>query len=1125
MNDLYGGESVRSSSPPSSPSHKRYKGQGKKGLKTLLCSMSALFMWLFLCASSCSPGHLVTPVRLQHPPGIVSLAVSMGTIVDTLPEGDVFSLPYDRYTKDVDGGWTWGNSTCLSDDLNDQLKQVVRDRKHAFAYSMKDITGYKRSYVKIPLKDESERIWIPQRRESQLDRDIKNEKCSELLDADIIEPSNSHQFACATTQPAKKDAEGNWVDKRFCVDLRPVNTRSIPDKYGMHHPDDLFQMLADSVIFTKIDLRSGFHQLVLHPDDKQKTSFWWNNQLWCFKRLPYGYINATAEFQKVMDAEIAAARLTNCARAFVDDVIIHSRTPEEHVKHVAAVLDMLASCGLFAHPEKSIFGADVVEYLGHNVSKYGISPMDAKVAAIKELPIPSNVSELRSVLGFTGYYRQYVRDYSAIANPLNKLLQKGINFTWTAQHDEAFQQLKDQLCRPGVALRRFDYKLPTLLYTDWSNKGLGAVLTQLHPDGKEYLVGCISRSLNKHERNYSSPKGETLAAVWAMKVFRPYLHGIHFKLVTDHQALKWILTTSQLSGQFARWALSLMDYDFEIEHRAGTENVQADTFSRFPRESTADNTGARLDEDSSPVVPFTTLLTHGIYRCDPKVAELALITSNAAGIDQYAPRLDMWIPDWLRDDRATEIADSTHQVVHDKLRNAFQQSVRTLKNMPVSHAPVTPVQIEDQLYSVNTTVLGSRFTEAAAKGVVVIELFGGLLSGVEMLLRNDVPVTAIRYSDINASAQTCAQFRATSLATQYPHLLDMSAVQDMFSLPQDVRDIQPSQVQSMVQQFPDHQFIVVGGWECQDLSPAGSLKGLEGAKSSTFYSLIKVLSYFQQFCRKPPGYVIENTAFQHNFLSSTISSEHFQYVCSVLGTPVLLDAARFGSYAHRLRNFWTNLADTNQLQALLSAVHRTPSPAQTILDPGRFAQYSLKDDRPPFYPANKLGQPLQAFPTLVAARSSYSFRNGKSGQVFDTSLNAWTELTVNERERALGYDTDTTAAPGLSLLDRHVLTGSCIDANTAHYLLAAAQLLALNQSHIACHVVHSNTTLSSTDLHVKYGPGFDIMHKQGWRAGQALGRSTAIPSTVLNPPYATTSRAGIGHPLSVKCLGGGRIQH
>jgi hypothetical protein len=252
-----------------------------------------------------------------------------------------------------------------------------------------------------------------------------------------------------------------------------------------------------------------------------------------------------------------------------------------------------------------------VSYLGHAVSESGLTPQEAKIKAEKEMKAPLNQSELHTVLGFLSYYRCYVPDFSSIAQPLNSLLAGKAAWQWGPDQQQALEALKDEMCRPGKILRHLDPKREILLHTDWSMKGMGAVLGQVDDDGNEYMVACISRSNNKHELNYASYTGELLCVLWAVKTLRPMLHGRKFTVVTDHRPLTWLMTASKdLTGKYARWALALQEHDFDVRYREGAKNQNADALSRMPQESTQDCSGARLD-DAHPAAVTGVLLDGG----------------------------------------------------------------------------------------------------------------------------------------------------------------------------------------------------------------------------------------------------------------------------------------------------------------------------------------------------------------------------------------------------------------------------------------------------------------------------------------------------------------------------------
>ena len=318
-----------------------------------------------------------------------------------MPHGTVDPNPKAKFTKDPDHGWLFGDHPELDPDRRARLQQLLLDRKQqCFAYSLSDMPGYSGIDGDFRIELDSDKpVFCKPRRYSPGEQKVTAEKCGELRDAGIIvRAPPSCKYACRPTLPAKKSPEGLWVDYRFCIDYRPVNERTIADRYGLHLPEDLYRQVGDAQVFSKIDLRGAFHQIPIAAEDQPKTAFWWDNQLWMYTRMPYGLVSGSAKCQRVMDTEIAAAGLSNCALCFVDDLLVYSDSADEHIEHVTAVLDMLHRCGLRAHPDKSIFFTDSIEFLGHNISPLGLSPHESKVAAIKALSSPANLTELRSKL-------------------------------------------------------------------------------------------------------------------------------------------------------------------------------------------------------------------------------------------------------------------------------------------------------------------------------------------------------------------------------------------------------------------------------------------------------------------------------------------------------------------------------------------------------------------------------------------------------------------------------------------------------------------------------------------------------------------------------------------------------
>ena len=913
----------------------------------------------------------------------------------TLPDGEQDLLLQPGYVKDPDHLWIMGNHPEFTNAQLQVFKAELVARRSCFAYQLSDLQGYcgQLGDFTIPLEHDQDIRQRP-RRLSPKEKEIVDEKCQELLQAGFITPCVSTKYAQNVVVAAKKDEAGNWTDYRFCIDYRPINKVTPADKYPLHLADELWDRIGSSKFLTKIDMKSGFHNIRIAPEDQPKTAFWWGNRAYMWARAPFGLKCIANFFQRVMDAQIANVGLMHCCVCFIDDLLVFSDTAEQHIKDVCKVLDAFNAVGLKAHPGKSIFGAPVVEYLGHNVSHYGLSPTEAKVAAIRAIQPPTNVSQLRSVLGLLTYYRCYVPNFGAIAAPFNELLSPTSKWTWDPlRQGKALEQLKDIICTPGRVLRRADPKRPFILHTDWSKEGIGGVLGQMDDDSHEYLIACVSRSLNKHERNYSSPQGEMLAAVWGVKSFRHYLRFTRFTLSTDHQALQWLVTTKELTGQVARWALALQEYDFTVVHRPGIKHQNADTVSRMPQATTLDVTGARLDAESSRVGT-------------PQAACLAVLGwgyQHAASFVHYVAlnavlQADHLVVPWTTQDVLLEPGppvEPTCQQLHDweQLQEQAVRAVSTtlsaLRAVPANPAKPLKAARDPRHGGVHceglcTVCIGQPFfARAVVNGIVLYEPFGGLGAGLEMVLRLGIPVKRYLYSDVDPNARAIVQFRLQSLRHRYPSLLATSATRDALAFPQNVYHVS-SEDFLRAGALNGDQWLVVAGWECQDLSPAGKGKGLAGKRSRSFYPLLNLLATLQLLQQqRPPGFIIENTAFQQH-ASDQVALSDFNLVCDMLGPPVVLDAAQFGSYAHRVRNFWTNLADPCLIQRAVRDVHRDPSRCVADILPPNLVPLKVEHaDVPPRYVCNQPGEPLRAFPCLVAHGCSRAFRDLGPGMLFD----------------------------------------------------------------------------------------------------------------------------------------------
>jgi hypothetical protein len=536
-----------------------------------------------------------------------------------------------NWTVHPTGKWILGNHPDSTPAQRAKLVEVLERQKGAFAYDLSEVPGYSKSLVSFKLIDPNKRMWQPPRRHTEEEYAFGDKKMQEMLQAGIIkEIPTDNPHAANITLPMKRAPDGSWTDKRFAYDARIQNANTVVDKYGMPLPEELFRRLRGAKYAVKADLMSGFWQLKLDEASHRQMAFWWRNRLYAYTRLPFGHVNATAVFQRVMDTELHEAGLSHCSAPFVDDVLLWAETFEEMLERLEKLLVHVQKVGLRLHPAKTILNAQRLPYLGHLVSAEECRPEPAKIAGIKALQPPTCLKQLQAQLGLFNYYRCYVKDFNHLAQPLYKLLQKGAEYIWSDDTQQAYDGLKAALCTDGLALRQPNDKLPFHLYVDWSNTGVAAVLNQKAADATEYMVACASRSLNPAEKNYPAWKGEMLAAVWGVKLFRPYLHSREFFLHTDHRALLWLLTHKTPVGQQMRWVLALQEYRFTLVHKPGSSNP-ADAPSRQPSSCLADTTGARLDTHITdwplPKVVFADGRADTTTYCHDQLAEQLAITS------------------------------------------------------------------------------------------------------------------------------------------------------------------------------------------------------------------------------------------------------------------------------------------------------------------------------------------------------------------------------------------------------------------------------------------------------------------------------------------------------------------
>lgn len=399
----------------------------------------------------------------------------------------------------------------------------------------------------------------------------------ENLDKGFLEPANT-PWASPITM-AKKPGGG----LRFCVDYRKLNDVTEKDRYPLPLIDETMARLSGATIFTKIDVRQAFHRIRMDAASKDLTAFRTRWGAFKYKVMPFGLSNGPATFQQYINGVLMDCLDEFCC-AYIDDIIIFSKTKEEHIRHVTTVLERLRAAGLQADLKKCEFHVTQTKFLGFIIGTDGVATDPEKVAAVHEWKPPGTVKGVQSFLGFCNFYRKFVPEYSRVAKPLTQLTKKGEGFRWTPECAEAFEKLKARLTSAPV-LAHFKYGLPTRLETDASDGVVAGVLTQLE-DGDWHPVGYFSETMNPAKMNYSIHDKELLAVIRGMAYWRAELIGLQqvdpFEVVTDHRALVYFSTKRLLNRRQAGWAEFLSEFHFTISYRPGTENAAADALSRHP---------------------------------------------------------------------------------------------------------------------------------------------------------------------------------------------------------------------------------------------------------------------------------------------------------------------------------------------------------------------------------------------------------------------------------------------------------------------------------------------------------------------------------------------------------------
>ena len=370
---------------------------------------------------------------------------------------------------------------------------------------------------------------------------------------------------------------------RFCVDLRAVNSVTRPVAYPLPRIDEALDGLSGAKFFTTLDMTSGYWQVEIAPEDREKTAFSTGKGLHHFRKMAMGLRNAGATFQRLMELVLAGVDARSCL-VYLDDVVLFNKTEEGHLRTLEEVFACIRKAGLKLKPQKCFIGKKEVTFLGHQVSREGVRPDPANIEKVLSWPKPSNDVEAKGFLGLCGYYAKFIPEYAEVSKPLREAANQKGAIRWTTELAVSFDKLKKKLASPPVL------SLPTFngifrLYTDACNTSIGAVLTE-EVEGKEKVVAYESKVLSRQQRRWPTYDKELWAVVHAIRRFRQYTTGAPFQVITDHKPLanipKSIASERDGTGRRGRWAIELSSFEFEVIIKAGTEHVNADALSRRP---------------------------------------------------------------------------------------------------------------------------------------------------------------------------------------------------------------------------------------------------------------------------------------------------------------------------------------------------------------------------------------------------------------------------------------------------------------------------------------------------------------------------------------------------------------
>ncbi|GBG70524.1 hypothetical protein CBR_g6651 [Chara braunii] len=612
--------------------------------------------WQDVCDGITSEGHVA--IREED-------AQMMATVFSWRSDHSFISAPppdlaKQAHTKHIDVQiWDQLFELCLPQYVPDEIHRVMVDilteYREAISASDTDIGLSLVIQHEIQTGNHSP-IHCKPYRYSLIERKKALERIREFEASGWIEPATQPWSFPVVLVPKKNGAI------RICIDYRKLNEITIKNVYPLPRIDDLLDAIGCANYFSTFDIRHGFHHILVREEDRPKTAFVLFEGTWQWVRCLMGICNAPATFQRAMNMTfqnfVNKTRLTQgminfCVIVYMDDILVYSETYHGHAQHIEWTLSALRDAGFKIALKKSEFFLSEISFLGYVVTRGGLRPDLRKVAAVREAPVPTSLTQVRAFLGLASSYRRFIKGFAAIARPLRNMLRKDQSLSWDAECQQAFATLKDALATTPILIRP-DPSKQFILITDWQPEGISAIFAQKGNDDREHVIEYASRTVPDERRNDSAPQGECYAVVWGIQHFHPYLYGQKFRLVMDHEPLLALKKLTNYTGMIGRWAVRLQEYDFDIVHRKTERQGNADGLTRLHRPAKSD--------------------------IHPR---LSYCLTTLAVPDIRPPYWDLWREDfveislWLVEVRLTWIEDEAHPPCIERLELLFIQAWRT----------------------------------------------------------------------------------------------------------------------------------------------------------------------------------------------------------------------------------------------------------------------------------------------------------------------------------------------------------------------------------------------------------------------------------------------------------------